>query len=80
MNEIFDEGCDIALNNMREFFEWAKKNGACKVKAGDIEVEFVPDLGLGFSDSKPPPVTVDGEGSPVKPAEEDDEVLYQSSG
>jgi len=79
VKEVFNPENAVALQNLRDFFSWAKKEGAHKIKVGEIEVEFVPDLGQGFDETKPPAV-VDEDGNPVEPPEVSDEELYQSSG
>lgn len=79
MKDIFNPENKPALQNLRDFFSWAKQEGACKIKVGEIEVEFVPDLSYGFTET-PAPVVVDGDGNPVEPTAVTDEELYQSSG
>ena len=80
MKEVFNPENAAALQNLRDFFSWAKKEGAHKIKVGEIEVEFVPDIGQGFGETPPTVVVVDEDGNTVDPPEESDEVVFQSSG
>lgn len=74
MTELFK-----TVQELQAFFEWAKANDAHKIKVGEIEVEFVPDLGLNTIKTTSSTPSAISEGGEEEPKEVDQAVLFHSS-